>query len=52
MGKCLWRATDGRCVSCKCKRIRADVLRIEDYEYCRGEEEYADCEFYKELPKR
>lgn len=49
-GKCLWHAADGRCASCKAKRIRLDVLKLEDYEMCRGEEDYACCEFYKELP--
>ena len=32
------------------RRIRLDVLAIKDYEMCRGEEDYAVCEFYKEKP--
>jgi len=48
--QCLWHAKDGRCASCKARRIRLDVLAIKDYEMCRGEEDYAVCEFYKEKP--
>jgi hypothetical protein len=47
---CLWHAEDGRCASCKARRIRHDVLLIKDYEMCRGEEEYAVCVFFKEKP--
>ena len=49
--KCLWLAKDGRCASCKSKRIRMDVLKIPDYEMCNPEEDYLKCEFYKEDPK-
>jgi len=47
---CLWHAKEGRCASCKARKIRLDVLQIKDYEMCRGEEDYSVCEFYKEKP--
>ncbi len=50
MKRCLWHADDGRCASCKAKRIRLDVLKLPDYEMCRGEEDYESCQFYKERP--
>ncbi|MDI3541762.1 MAG: hypothetical protein PWQ62_676 [Candidatus Methanomethylophilaceae archaeon] len=53
-GRCLWLADDGRCANCKAKRIRHDVLRIENYDYCSPEKDYETCEFFKErpIPKR
>lgn len=48
--QCLWHAADGRCASCKARRIRLDVLKIEDYEMCVPEIDYPVCEFYKEKP--
>ncbi|MCQ2086240.1 MAG: hypothetical protein MJY54_02315 [archaeon] len=48
--RCLWHATDGRCACCKAKRIRADVLKIADYEMCVRERDYETCSFYKEKP--
>ena len=48
--RCLWHADDGRCVCCKAKRIRLDVLKIPDYEICVKERDYPVCEFYKERP--
>ncbi len=50
MKRCLWHADDGRCASCKARRIRLDVLKLPDYEMCRGEEDYKSCDFYKERP--
>lgn len=50
MNRCLWHAADGRCASCKAKRIRSDVLKLEDYETCPGDEYYKECPFYKEKP--
>jgi hypothetical protein len=47
---CLWHAADGRCASCKARRIRLDVLHLKDYEMCRGQEDYGACDFYKEKP--
>jgi hypothetical protein len=49
--QCLWHATDGRCSSCKSKRIRLDVLKIPDYEMCIKERDYSTCEFFIEKPK-
>lgn len=49
--RCLWHANDGRCSSCKSKRIRLDVLKIEDYEICVPDRDYDTCTFYKERPK-
>lgn len=49
--RCLWHADDGRCSSCKSKRIRLDVLKIEDYEICVPDRDYDACTFYKERPK-
>lgn len=48
--KCLWLAKDGRCACCKAKRIRLDVLKLENYEMCDPEHDYPNCEFFKELP--
>lgn len=48
--RCLWHADDGRCSSCKCRRIRLDVLKMPDYEMCIKERDYDSCEFYKERP--
>ncbi|MBR7124063.1 MAG: hypothetical protein IKC93_04250 [Candidatus Methanomethylophilaceae archaeon] len=48
--QCLWHAADGRCASCKSKRIRLDVLKIPDYEMCVKERDYPTCEFFKEKP--
>ncbi len=47
--RCLWHTDDGRCSSCKARRIRCDVLRIKDYEMCEGEIFYGKCDFY--IPK-
>jgi hypothetical protein len=47
---CLWHAPDGRCASCKARRIRLDILHLKDYEMCCGQEDYATCDFYKEKP--
>jgi hypothetical protein len=47
---CLWHAYDGRCASCKARRIRNDILHLKDFEMCRGQEDYATCDFYKEKP--
>ena len=41
--QCLWHAADGRCASCKSKRIRLDVLKIPDYEICVKERDYPTC---------
>lgn len=49
--RCLWHADDGRCASCKSRRIRLDVLKIKDYEICVKERDYETCEFYKERPE-
>lgn len=48
---CLWHAADGRCASCKARRIRNDVMHLKDYEMCSGQEDYATCGFYKEKPE-
>ncbi len=48
--RCLWHAADGRCSSCKCRRIRMDVLKIPDYEMCIKERDYETCTFFKERP--
>ena len=48
--RCLWLADDGRCASCKSKRIRMDVLKLPDYEVCDPSVDYQRCEFYKERP--
>ena len=48
--RCLWLADDGRCASCKSKRIRMDVMKLPDYEICHPEIDYGRCEFYKEKP--
>jgi hypothetical protein len=47
---CLWHATDGRCASCKARRIRNDVMHLKDFEMCNGQADYATCGFYKEKP--
>lgn len=47
---CLWRAKDGRCSNCKAKRIRLDVLKLEDYNYCVPEQDYESCDFFIEKP--
>lgn len=47
---CLWHAADGRCANCKARRVRHDVLGIKDYEMCLGQEDYGNCDFYKEKP--
>ena len=49
--RCLWHAADGRCASCKARRIRCDVLQLKDYEMCEGEGYYVQCDFYKEKPE-
>lgn len=49
--QCLWHASDGRCASCKARRIRNDILHLKDYEMCRGQEDYVSCDFYKEKPE-
>ena len=48
--RCLWHASDGRCASCKARRIRNDVYHIKDYEMCEGEAYYCKCDFYKKKP--
>ena len=48
--RCLWRADDGRCASCKARRIKNDVLHQSDYEMCVVDRDYPGCEFYKERP--
>jgi hypothetical protein len=48
--RCLWYADDGRCSSCKARRIRADVLKLKDYDYCVPERDYESCEFFVEKP--
>jgi hypothetical protein len=48
--RCLWFAEDGRCASCKARRIRHDVLNIKDYDYCVPEKDYPECEFFVERP--
>jgi len=50
--RCLWHADDGRCACCKAKRIRSDVLKLEDYEICVKEKDYESCSFFKEKPIR
>jgi hypothetical protein len=47
---CLWHASDGRCASCKARRIRNDIFHMKDFEMCRGQEDYVACDFYKEKP--
>lgn len=48
--RCLWHAEDGRCASCKARRIKHDILGQQDYEMCVRERDYPACEFYKEKP--
>ncbi|WP_400206969.1 hypothetical protein [Candidatus Methanomassiliicoccus intestinalis] len=48
--RCLWMADDHRCANCKARRIRLDVLKIRDYDFCHPETDYAECEFYVEKP--
>ena len=49
--KCLWHAEDDRCASCKAKRYRHDVLGMkEDYDVCRPETDYEECDFYIARP--
>ena len=48
--RCLWHAEDGRCASCKSRRIKHDVLGQKDHEMCVKERDYPTCEFYKERP--
>jgi hypothetical protein len=48
--RCLWHAEDGRCASCKARRIKHDVLGQKDYEMCVKERDYPTCEFFKERP--
>ncbi|WP_019178081.1 hypothetical protein [Methanomassiliicoccus luminyensis] len=48
--RCLWHADDGRCSSCKARRIRADVLKLKDYDVCCPERDYPSCDFYAERP--
>ncbi len=48
--RCLWLAEDGRCASCKARRIKNDVLHQKDYEMCVKERDYPTCEFFKERP--
>ena len=50
MTRCLWHAADGRCSSCKARRIRNDVLKLKDYDVCLPEKDYRSCEFYLEAP--
>ncbi len=50
MKRCLWHAPDGRCSSCKARRIRCDVLHLKDYEMCEGESFYGQCDFYMAKP--
>jgi len=47
---CLWLAKDGRCASCKAKRIKLDVIKQSDYEMCHPPGEYETCEFFKQKP--
>jgi len=47
---CLWRAKSGRCSSCKASRIRADVLKMENFEMCDPSVDYDRCEFFKQKP--
>ena len=51
MKRCLWHAADGRCASCKARRIRCDVLHLQDYERCEGECFYGECDFYVPKPE-
>jgi hypothetical protein len=49
--RCLWRADDGFCASCKAKRFRHDALGMNvGYDTCIPENDYPSCEFYKERP--
>jgi hypothetical protein len=48
--RCLWHAKDGRCSSCKARRIKLDVLKQDDYEMCHPDTEYGTCEFFKQKP--
>ena len=48
--RCLWHAADGRCANCKSRRIRLDVLKIGDYEFCHGPEDYDACAFHIPRP--
>ena len=47
---CLWLAKDGRCASCKARRIKSDVLKEKDFEMCNPSVDYGRCEFFKEKP--
>jgi hypothetical protein len=47
---CLWHAEDGRCANCKARRIRCDVLKFEDYDYCSPERDYDSCDFFIQKP--
>ena len=49
--RCLWHAADGRCANCKAKRIRLDVLEMEDYGLCRGPVDYETCGFHVPRPE-